>query len=190
MLGDAYPYELPHVTNPDCADGLEHWDVAPAADGAISAITDTGWPWWGVKQGRYSHGMMGHAFLVMTRNAALPNTVSQQLQSLQPGRLYSLRFITADYDDYLANEKRENQQVIGIALDGADVEPGGWSHPFLCRYGRLWMTYHALQFRAQGPTATLSLSDWAKPENPVGPVGQRIMLNFVQVQPVFEPDTG
>lgn len=49
------------------------------------------------------------------------------------------------------------------------------------------MTYHWLQFRAQGPTATLSLSDWAKPGEPGGSVGQQMMINFVEVQPVFDP---
>jgi hypothetical protein len=48
------------------------------------------------------------------------------------------------------------------------------------------MTYHWLQFRAQGPTAKLTVSDWAKPDALGGPVGQEIIYSFVEVQPVLE----
>jgi hypothetical protein len=51
------------------------------------------------------------------------------------------------------------------------------------------MTYHWLRFRAQGPTATLRLSDWVTPSEPGGPVGQRMMVNFVEVQPVLDTMT-
>lgn len=48
------------------------------------------------------------------------------------------------------------------------------------------MTYHWLRFHATGPTATLSISDWARPAEPGGPTGQQTMVNFVEVQPVLE----
>jgi hypothetical protein len=49
-----------------------------------------------------------------------------------------------------------------------------------------WMTYHWLRFRATGPTATLTLSDWTKSGEPGGPAGQQIMVNFVEIQPVLD----
>jgi hypothetical protein len=48
------------------------------------------------------------------------------------------------------------------------------------------MTYHWLRFRAMGPTATLTLSDWTKSGEPGGPAGQQIMVNFVEIQPVLD----
>jgi len=72
---------------------------------------------------------------------------------------------------------------------------GGFCHLFKnCRGPQpftssqpFWMTFHWLRFRAQGPTATLSLSDWAKPGELGGPTGQQVIVNFVEVQPVFDP---
>jgi hypothetical protein len=40
--------------------------------------------------------------------------------------------------------------------------------------------------RAAGPTANLSISDWAKPDAPGASIGQELILNFVELQPVLE----
>jgi hypothetical protein len=48
------------------------------------------------------------------------------------------------------------------------------------------MNYHWRIFRATGAEARLTISDWAAPDDPGGPVGQELMLNFVEVQPYFE----
>jgi hypothetical protein len=48
------------------------------------------------------------------------------------------------------------------------------------------MVYHYQQFRATGPTAELTLSDWRSPDDPGGPIGQETIFSFVEVQPVFE----
>jgi len=174
MLND--PYELRHVTDPDFEKGTTHWQVA----GAVSAGQFTGY---GNLQGRYPTGPIGDTFVRVKRS----NVVSQQLQRLKPGRLYSLKLISADYADLLAGKSRKTTQAVSIALDGAEILPGGFSHPF--RSGRevkqftaktpFWMTYHWLRFRATGPTAKLSIT-------PAGPVGQEIICNFVEVQPVLE----
>jgi hypothetical protein len=190
MLSD--PYELRHVTDPDFAAGTARWQLAPAEEKGISAGTFVGY---GELQGRYPVGTMGDTFLLMTRSAKAPNAISQQLQGLQAGRLYSLKVLTGDYGDLQAGKSRKDQQALTIALEGAEVQPGGFSYPFKsCRGPKpftakepFWMTYHWLRFRAQGPTATLRLSDWAKPGEPGGPVGQQTMVNFVEVQPVFYP---
>ena len=44
---------------------------------------------------------------------------------------------------------------------------------------------HRMVFRAKGPTAILTVSDWASAKDPGGPAGQELMFNFVQVQPYF-----
>jgi hypothetical protein len=190
MLSD--PYELRHVSDPDFAEGAEHWQMAPAAEGSIVAGKFAGY---GELQGRYPVGTMGDTFLIMMRSARAPNVISQQLQGLQAGRLYSLKVYTGDYGDLTGGKSRKDQQALSLALDGAEVQPGGFSYPFnSCRgpqpftaQSPFWMTYHWLQFRAQGPTATLRITDWAKPGEPGGPIGQQTMVNFVEVQPVFVP---
>jgi len=188
LLSD--PYELRHVTDPDFEVGTAHWQVAAAEEGAVGAAQFAGY---GTLQGRYPGGPFGDTFLRLNRSAKRPNVVSQQLQGLKRERLYSLKLITADYDDLCRGKSRKATQAVSITLEGAEVLPGGFSHPFhSCREvesftakSPFWMTYHWLQFRAAGPAARLSISDWEKPGEPGGPAGQQVMINFVEVQPVL-----
>lgn len=190
MLSD--PYELKHVADPDFEQGTAQWQTAPVEAGSIGAAKFAGY---GRLQGRYPGGEFGDTFLLMTRSAQGPNTVSQEMQGLQAGRLYSLKLITADYGDLQAGTSRKDQQALAITIEGAQVQEGGFAYPFCSARGPqpftrgkpFWMTYHWRQFRATGPTARLSLSDWAKPDTPGGPVGQQLMVSFVEVQPVLEP---
>ena len=48
-----------------------------------------------------------------------------------------------------------------------------------------WMNYHQMVFQAKDATARLTVSDWAKPDQPGDPEGQRLMFNFLEVQPYF-----
>ena len=195
MLSD--PYELKHVANPDFIDGTQGWQVQAAEPRNVRTDTFAGY---GTIQGRYPRTTgIGDTFAVLTRSATAPNTVSQQLRGLTPGRLYSLKAFTGDYADLQSGKTLKDQHGLSITLDGAEVQPGGFSHPFvshnfpsaLAAYTKVagkppfWMTYHWLRFRATSPTATLSLSDWTKPGEPGGPPGQQIMVNFVEVQPVL-----
>jgi hypothetical protein len=189
MLTD--PYELKHVTDPDFEQGTEQWQLAPAEAGAIAAGE---FPGYGRLQGRYPGGAFGDTFLLMKRSARAPNRFSQEMRGLQAGRLYSLKLITGDYADLQAGTSRKDQQAVAIQVEGAQVQEGAFSYPFCSARGpapfttdnRFWMTYHWLQFRAQGPTAMLTVSDWATPDAPGGPVGQEVMYSFVEVQPVLE----
>ncbi len=196
MLSD--PYELKHIVNADFTDGTQGWDVRAAEPGSVSTATFAGY---GTIEGRYPRKIgFGDTFAVLTRSAKAPNTVSQQLRGLTPGRLYSLKVFTGDHADLQAGRTRKDQHRLSITLEGAEVQPGGFSHPFvshdfpaaLAAYAKVagkppfWMTYHWLRFRATSPTATLTLSDWTKPGEPGGPAGQQTMVNFVEVQPVME----
>lgn len=196
MLSD--PYELKHVANPDFTDGTQGWQVQAAEPGSVRTDAFAGY---GTIQGRYPRrNGIGDTFAVLTRSAKAPNAVSQQLRGLTPGRLYSLKVFTGDYADLQAGKTRQDRHILSIALDGVEVLPGSFAHPFashdypeaLAAYigvagkAPFWMTYHWLRFRATGPTATLTLSDWAKPGEPGGPAGQQTMVNFVEVQPVLE----
>jgi hypothetical protein len=130
----------------------------------------------------------------MTRSGKAPNALTQELRGLEPGRLYSVKVITADYADLKGGTSRKEQQVLSVGVQGADVQPGAFSYPFpsargphpFTRKNPFWMTYHWLRFRAQGPNAELVIGDWAKPDEPGAPIGQQTMVSFVEVQPVLE----
>lgn len=184
------PYELRHVLNPDF-DGTEHWQLAPAEEGSITTDRFTGY---GTLQGRYPWTSIGETFLIMKRSAQRPNTVSQQITGLQPGRLYSAKLITADHQDLVAGESREPACAVTMRIEGAEVQEGAFMHPFISARGPkpytrehpFYMHYHYAEFRATGETAQLNIGDWSGEDEPGGPIGQETMASFVEVQPVFE----
>ncbi len=185
------PYELTHVLNPDFKNGTDHWATDPAQEGSITTDEFAGY---GTLQGRYPWASMGETFLVMERSGEAPNVAAQQITGLQSGRLYSLKVITADRQDLIAGESRDAPCAVTVAVEGADVQEGAFSYPFVSARGPkpftrdhpFHMVYHYVQFRATAPTARLTLSDWESADDPGGPVGQETIFSFVEVQPVFE----
>lgn len=189
LLSD--PYELTYVKNPDFAAGLKEWKTAPADGGGITAGEFRGY---GGLQGRYPASAAGDTFCVLQRSTNGPNVVRQWLPGLQAGRVYSLKVITADYGDLTGGVSRKVETPLSIELSGAHILPNRFSYPFRSARGPqpftrdhpFWMTYHWLRFRAEGPAATLTLSDWAQPGEPGGPAGQQTMVSFIELQPVLE----
>ncbi len=91
------PYELKHLLNPDFDEGTAHWELRPAEPGSISTGKKLGY---NALQGRWpGYQPYGRAFLVMKRSPTKPNAFSQEITHLEPGRLYSLKMITADHQD-------------------------------------------------------------------------------------------
>jgi len=185
------PYILPHLKNPDFADGLRGWEVGPAEAGGIDVKQMEGFSW---LEGRYPRTREGDRFCWMKRSAAGPNRVSQTINALEPGRLYSVKLISAD------RQHLDQKQQLAVCLDVADAEtveeygfqfvyPSCYSHvvePYT-RDHPAYMNFHRAVFRATGTSAVLTISDWASPAEPGGPVGQEIAFNFVEVQPFHEP---
>lgn len=184
------PYLLPHLRNGDFADGLSGWTVKAAAPESMAAKPAPGLSW---LEGRYPMTRQGDTALSMRRTSRAPNEISQTLRALQPGRLYSLRFFTADGKDLSAKAKH----AVAVRLEGAQRLPersfqnvfaNCYSHhwgPYDAKH-TAWMNYHWIIFRADAPEATLRISDWLTPKEPGGPAAQELLVNFVQVQP-FEP---
>jgi hypothetical protein len=145
-------------------------------------------------EGRYPPGPCGDTFLILKRNANRPNVVSQDVKSLEPGRRYSLKVYTGDYQDLVGGKSEKRQTLLTLSMENAEVLPGAFHWPFRSARGPspftrthpFWMTYHWLQFRATGPTAKLTLHDWQDKTNPGGPIGQETMVNFIELQPVFD----
>ena len=184
------PYILPHLENPDFADGLEGWDTQPVGDGSIEVKQMEGFSW---LQGRYPRTSEGDQFLWMKRSAQRPNIVRQTVKNLQPGRLYLLKLFSAD----LQQLDKKQKLAISVKLDNVNlikencfqfVYPSCYSHE-LGPYNRehpAWINYHRILFRPHHNTAVLNISDWVSQSEHGGPVGQESVCNFIEIQPYFE----
>ena len=137
---------------------------------------------------------IGDTFLWMKRSAKGPNTFSQNIKDLEPGRLYSMKMFTCDYDDLVnpkAKKLEEAVRFIGsVVLEGVDVDA---KRSFSERYSSnpepkipVWITYHWKVFRAKGTTAKVTVSDWPGANEPGGAFGQEQTFNFLEIQPYWE----
>ncbi len=186
------PYVLPHAQNPDFLDGLNGWQVEAAEEGSIASGTMEGFSW---LQGRYPRTSDGDQFCRMTRSGTRPNRVSQQLQALQPGRLYSVKLIGADLDHL----DREQSLAVRIQVEEAEVlSEFCFSVPYFSNYAHefgpynrehpAWFTFQRYVFRAATDSARLTISDWIADDTPGGDAGQNVAFNFVEVQPFRAPE--
>ncbi len=189
------PYELKHLLNPDFDEGTAHWQLRPAAAGSISTGKML---CYNALQGRWPrYQPYGRAFLIMKRSASKPNAFSQEITHLEPGRLYSLKMITADHQDLVRGTSRKAAHAISIALEGVEPLTGPQNAFSNCPYHSwaneagfteakpLWMNYHWRVFRAKAATARLVVSDWKSATQSGGPVGQELMFSFLELQPYF-----
>ena len=191
MLKD--PYILTHLDNPDFTDGLKGWTLSPAKEGGIAAKTAEHFGW---LQGRYWRKDVGDTVLWTKRDARKPNVFSQEIKNLQPGRLYSLRFFTGNYQDYLNFKSRNYKHATSVKIENVDLIPAKsfqalirscYAHTYkkFTRSNPYRMNYYQRVFRAKGTTAGLVLSDWASNAKPGGAPGAELIWNFIQVQPYF-----
>jgi hypothetical protein len=192
------PLFLRHIQNADFEKGTEGWTLQPAEAGSIEPRS---FPRYGRIEGRYM-GLgrpadpehIGDTFLWMKRSEKGPNTFSQTIQNLEPGRLYSMKMFSCDYQD-LVNSKakkiEEASKFVGrVVLEDVEVDA---KRSFEEMYASnpeppipVWITYHWKVFRAKGTTAKLTVSDWPDPKQPAGPFGLEQTFNFVEIQPYHE----
>ncbi len=198
-----WTYMLPHVKNPDFYHELKHWDVVPAGPETLRAgyleryarIQNRYWQ----RQG-YPDDPAGNTYLWMQRSAQRPNVVYQQIKKLSPGAVYTVQMITADYEDIVQGRSQKKRHVASLCVDGGEVIPEGsyqsvpvsspWSHPQLpFENGPAWFNHHRLMFRATSHSARLTITDWASPESAGGPIGEQLMINYLQLQPYFAQES-
>ena len=193
MLSEA-PYVLHHIENGDSDDGGDHWTFSPSEEGSMDTKFRDGY---GTMQGRrYSYGIgevppdNGTRFLWTRRGARGPNTCSQEIKHLIPGKVYSIKMITADYGDMRALTHDPKELPVSFAVRGAQLVPErSFREVLVHRDGQplqFCMNFHLLVFRATADTATLVISDWRTDKEPGGPVGQEIIYNYIEVQPFLE----
>lgn len=189
-----------HVQNPDFLDGSAHWELAPTAPESLS----TGYlERYARAENRYwNRGIepdypAGNAYLLMKRQAEKENRVSQTLQHLVPGKLYSAEAITADYEDITHGVSHSYAHGFALSIEGAKTTAEGayhnvpvsspWSHeqlPF--KDGPAFFNHHRILFRATSDTAKLILGDGAPESLTPEQVGRQLMVNYIQVGPYFE----
>ena len=186
LCGD--PLILTHLRNPDFGDQGRGWTLSPAEEGGIRFANSPGF---GTLQGRYPNPVEGDTVIVTRRCPGKPNVFSQRITGLQPGRLYSMEMCTGDFNDMSARRA----YTVTVSLDNvAMIREKCFDEVFasIHAFGKYdeghpaWMNYTWRVFRASDDTAQLTVSDWAAPGGPGGPIGQEMMHNFIQVQPYFE----
>ena len=191
-----YRYRLTHIQNPDFADSTSGWSTQPAEPGSLVVKSH---PDYGYLQFRYNRDGKGDTFLWTKRSAKRANIFSQQVRNLVPGRLYSLKMVTADHRDLVQQQQAKRSHAVSIRIKNVEILPGekkSFQSIFPNHYARpvgnfkggrsFYMNYHWRVFRAQQTTARLTVTDWKDSTTPGGPVGQELMFNFIEVQPYFE----
>ncbi len=192
------PLYLDHIQNADFEKGLEGWTLHAAEE---KSIQPRNFPRYGRIEGRYM-GLgrpadpehIGDTFLWMKRSAKGPNSFSQGIQHLEPGRLYSMEMFSCDYRDLVEPKKKSQEEAhkfLGsVQLDGVEVDS---RRSFEEMYASapeptipVWITYHWKVFRATGPTAELVVSDWPAGGVRNEPFGQEQIFNFLEIQPYHE----
>ena len=136
----------------------------------------------------------------LTRSAKGPNFLKQTLTGLKPGAYYILSYHSTDEADVDKPGTPCRDIVLRAELKGATVMPKlsfdrRWpedlndkgfratrpndlkAHPLACQ--------HRYVFRADGPTAELTVSDWASETEPGAPVGRTRLVNYFMVRPYY-----
>ena len=191
MLKD--PYSLSHLDNPDFTEGTNGWTLSAADEGSIAAKTAEGF---GFLQARFVRIGVGDTVLWTKRSNERPNVFSQSAKDLEPGRLYSLRFFTGNYQDYLKFKSRAYRHGTSVTIENVDLIPekcfqamikSCYAHEYKSfnQDNHYRMNYYQRVFRAKGKTARLIFSDWASDTQPGGADGAELIWNFIQVQPYF-----
>ena len=185
------PYELTHIRNPEFEHGLEGWTVEAATPDSVQVKKMEGYGW---VQGRYPKDAQGDTFLWMKCSAQKPNAISQTIGNLEPGRYYSVKMISGDYQNHTKH------QILGLSLrvEGVELIPEECiqaiyhNHPshrnerFATDYA--YFNWHRLVFRATSDTAKLTISDWSSPTSPAASSDQEIIFNFIEVEPYLMPE--
>ncbi len=186
------PLFLTHIQNADFEHGTNGWTLHPAEEGSIQVKS---FPRYGRIEGRFM-GLgrpadpehIGDTFLWMKRSDKGPNTFSQTIKDLQPGRLYSLKMFVCDYNDLITPKPKKVEEAKAFStvfIEGADVDA---TRSFAEVYASdpepkipVCITYHWKVFRARTNAATLTVSDGDTP-----PFGQEQAFNFLEIQPYHE----
>ena len=124
--------------------------------------------------------------------------MSQSFHNLTPGALYSVKLMAADFQDITNGVSDQKVLPLSVDIEGAEVLPDrsfvGFPNSRTSSPSNLpfdgqrpaWFNLHRIVFRAASGNATLRISDWATPQDPGGPAGQELMINYIEAQPYYD----
>jgi len=194
------PYTPTQISNGDFIDGTAGWTINPASSDSVAVRTHKGY---GFLQGRYPYrNATETTFLLTRRGKDSPNVISQEIKDLTPGRLYSVSFVTGDYQELLKGVSTEQEHPVSVEIENGAMYEDWYKTAQIDGPVQKKMTYrtfksfnatnrycfniHRYVFRAKGLTAKLVIRDWKNADDPGGPVGQELMFNSIEVRPYFE----
>ena len=192
-----------HIRNGDFDDKTDGWTVRPAKEGSLVHRYEKKF---GVKtQSRQrDYGTSGDNAMLFTRCAEAPNKLSQKATGLIPGKKYALRFVLADLDDVKKPVGKPLDFTFRVDIsDSGKVDAGSYfivqPGPTAMRYTRAvdgsftrasfparQIATRKIVFIPDKPEVTLTFSDWRDDRTPGGPIGQKLVLNFIGICPYFE----
>lgn len=182
-----YKYNPGCLQNCDFTEGLTHWQVASASGGSITTTNFSGYG--KVSQGRWGAAQgTGDTFCLLKRQADKPNTITQQAHGLVPGKVYTLQFVTADYQDMLQKRVQPRQHGIEVKLSaGAEVIPEkSWVYVDNRKINKesrktaARVNLHHVRFKAVADNCTVTFSD------ETATAGEELALNYIMLKPYFE----
>ena len=200
LLSEQYgfTFNLRHIRNPDFDDGFTGWQVSAAEQDSVR--TGHMYRLHGLLN-RYHGGTEGNNFLLMKRSGQKPNRVSQEITGLKAGQYYSMKMFAADHQDLVQAKSEKKRLTVSVNIENAELTPAKTVISEIKGYQPVaqykgkeppYMNFHRYVFRAKGPTARLTISDWVDPSTgsgqatPGGPVGQETLVNFIEIQPYLE----
>ena len=194
MLSKRYglKYNPAHLKNPDFADGMKGWDVRSAEEGSVATKSQPGYA---RMQGRMGTSF-GDQFLWTKRSEKRPNVIRQKAVGLVPGKLYSLKLVTGNYDELQAGKSKKVRHGVSVTIDNVTmvneksfihIQPNLYCYfiPPFSATNSFWFNHHHYVFRAKGEAATVTIMDWQNEKEPGAPIGQELMFNFVEMQPYY-----
>lgn len=190
-----YRYRPEIVKDGDFLEGLARWTAQPASADSLRHERRRGY---GGKKGQVRMGRslleIGEHFALFTRSADAPNRLSQLISGLAPGKLYTLTYCTADYDDVCEPGQHPVDGRLTVALTSAEIIPElsyELEVPDLAHSKKKGLPPHCVTvthrtvFRAKRTEGELSFSDWKDASDPGGAPGRRRLLNYVSVMPYY-----
>jgi hypothetical protein len=191
------PLFLPHIRNADFEQGTNGWTLHAAEPDSIAVKS---FPRYGRIEGRFM-GLgrppdpehIGDTFLWMKRSAKGPNTFSQTIRNLQPGRLYSLKMLVCDYNDLISPKQKKIEEArffAAVHIGGVEVDTARSFHEVYASSPEpkipVCICYEWQIFRAKTNSAALMVSDWPLQDKPAAPFGQEQAFNFIEIQPYHQ----
>lgn len=178
-----YKYLPGHIQNCDFNNKLDKWSVSAAAEGSIQAKHVDGFG--RRSQQRWGAGNdIGNNVCYFERKEGKANTISQSIVNLEPGRIYTLQFVSADYDDVVNGKIAPKKIGVSAKLgEGVQVIPEK-SFVFIDTVGEdkkaARINLNHIRFKATAANTTVTFSDEnAKP-------GEKTIFNYVMIKPYFE----